>query len=120
MEETEPMAWNAAKDQSMGRPSRNASAVMAQTAFVGVSVRRFTRAHTLYSGTPPSRRSSTAFCAQWRHQARRQQMLRGRHMLMAQTGQKAQAHKCWTTEAVLTGSMHAHNGQQCPQTWLDR
>ena len=39
----------------MGRPSRNASAVMAQTAFVGVRVRRLTAAHTLYKGTPPSR-----------------------------------------------------------------
>ncbi len=49
------MAWNAVRDQSMGRPSRNASAVIAHTAFVGVCVRLLMRAHTLYSGTPPSR-----------------------------------------------------------------
>ena len=54
-DEMEPMAWNAATDQSMGRPSRNASAVMAQTALVGVCVRGFSCAHTLCSGTPPSR-----------------------------------------------------------------
>lgn len=39
----------------MGRPIRNAIAVMAHTAFVGVRVRRFTAAHTRYKGTPPSR-----------------------------------------------------------------
>ena len=36
MEEMELRAWNAASDQSMGRPSRNASATMAHTAVVGV------------------------------------------------------------------------------------
>lgn len=51
----EPMAWKAVIEKSMGRPIRKASAVMAQTAFVGVRVRRFTAAHTLYKGTPPSR-----------------------------------------------------------------
>ena len=55
MDDTEPMAWNATLDQIMGRPSRNASAVIAQTALLGAWVRGLRDAQTLYSGTPPSR-----------------------------------------------------------------
>lgn len=39
----------------IGRPSRNAAAVMAQTAFTGVPVRPFTAAQTWCKGRPPSR-----------------------------------------------------------------
>ncbi len=49
------MAEKTESEKSMGRPTKKARAVMAHTALVGVRVRRFTAAHTLYSGTPPSR-----------------------------------------------------------------
>ena len=42
-------------ENMMGRPSRNASAVIAQVALMGVFVRRFRAAQTRYKGTPPSR-----------------------------------------------------------------
>ncbi len=51
----------------MGRPSRKARAVMAQTAFVGVRVRRFTAAHTLYRGTPPSRENDHSILQERSH-----------------------------------------------------
>lgn len=51
----EPIARRAALDQSMGRPSRNPIADMAQVAFSGVPVCMLTAAHTRYKGMPPSR-----------------------------------------------------------------
>ena len=67
MDEMEPMAWNATLDQIMGRPSRNASAVIAHTALLGVWVRGF-RAPRLYTAGRPRRgRSSTASCKRAHH-----------------------------------------------------
>jgi len=48
------MAKNVDGEKRIGRPRKNASAVIAQVAFRGVAVRLLTTTHTLYSGTPGS------------------------------------------------------------------
>ena len=48
-------ALNTDREKSMGRPSRNASAAMAHTAFTGVPVTGFSADHTPCKGTPRSR-----------------------------------------------------------------
>ena len=50
----DPMAKNVDGEKRIGRPRKNASAVIAQVAFRGVAVRLLTTTHTLYSGTPAS------------------------------------------------------------------
>lgn len=50
----EPIARKAVVEKRIGRPSRNASAVMAHVAFRGVCRCTFMAAHTRYKGTPPS------------------------------------------------------------------
>lgn len=67
----DPMAWKAARECSMGRPSRKASAVMAHTAFVGVRVRRFTAAQTRYKGTPPSRENDHSILDKYQQTVRK-------------------------------------------------
>lgn len=68
MKQMEAAARKAVVEKRMGRPSRNASVVMAHVAFTGVRVRRLTAAHTWCKGTPLSRDSeysilrSTACC----------------------------------------------------------
>ena len=60
------MASKTVKEKSMGRPIRNASAAMAQTALTGVPVHQLIAAHTLYSGTPPSRlKLHSTLCMAW-------------------------------------------------------
>ena len=54
----EPMARKAVVEKRMGRPSRNASAVMAQVAFRGVCRCSFIAPQTRYKGTPPSRENA--------------------------------------------------------------
>ena len=44
----------------MGRPSRNASAAIAHTAFTGVPVHALSRHHTRCKGTPPSRANANS------------------------------------------------------------
>ena len=55
MELIEMKALKTDREKSMGRPSRNASAAMAQTAFTGVPVIGFSADHTPCKGTPRSR-----------------------------------------------------------------
>ena len=52
--EMDPMARKVDGENRMGRPRKNASAVIAQVALRGVAVRLLTTTHTLYSGTPAS------------------------------------------------------------------
>ena len=54
----EPMARKAVVENRMGRPSRNASAVIAQVAFSGVCRCPLMAPHTRNRGTPPSRENA--------------------------------------------------------------
>ena len=108
------MAWKTVNEKSMGRPMRKASAAMAQTALTGVPVHQLMAAHTLYSGTPPSRLKlhSTLLARAWGHHPR------GRHPAGENLGQGDSTPVTHACSCRVHAGACAHAGITPEKAWL--